>query len=69
LLVNEIAGNILEAVKIDGFDKGDAAKAAKLLLKLESANRREASQLNAELRGLYGKNYNAVRNWEARQTA
>jgi hypothetical protein len=56
-------------VKIDGFDKGDAAKAAKLLLKLESANRREASQLKGELKGLYAKNYNAVKSWESRQTA
>jgi Holliday junction resolvasome RuvABC DNA-binding subunit len=69
LLVSEIAGKILEAVKIDGFDKGDAAEAAKLLKQLEGAGRREATQLHDELRGLYGKNYKAVKSWESRQKA
>lgn len=69
LLVSEIAGKILEAVKIDGFNREDAAEAAKLLKQLEGAGRREATPLQDKLRGLYQKNYKAMKSWEARQKA
>jgi flagellin-specific chaperone FliS len=53
-------------VKIDGFNREDAAKAVKILQQLETADRRESSQLNEQLRGLYKGNYQALSTWNAR---
>jgi hypothetical protein len=69
LLVNEIAGKILEAVKIDGFDREDAVKAVKILQQLEDADRKETTKLNDQLRGLYRDNYKAMKSYNAREAA
>ena len=56
----------MEAVKIDGFSKADAAKAADILQQLESAGRKESVLLHDELRGLYNDNGTAMKSFNAR---
>jgi hypothetical protein len=69
LLVNEIAQNILEAVKVDGFDRGDAVKALKVLQQMEGADRKETTRLQDELRGIYKDNWPAMKSFNARDAA
>jgi hypothetical protein len=64
--LNEAGRIILEAVKIDGFNREDAVKAVKIVQQLETADRKESSQLNEQLRGLYKGNYQALSTWNAR---
>ena len=66
MLVNEIAQNILEAVKIDGFDREDAARALKLVQQLEGADRNETKKLHDQLRGIYQTNWSAMKSYNAR---
>jgi hypothetical protein len=69
LLVNEIAQNILEAVKIDGFDREDAVRALKLVQQLEGADRNETKKLQDQLRGIYQTNWPAMKTYNARDVA
>ncbi len=69
LLVNEIAQNILEAIKVDGFDREDAVKALKVLKQLENADRKETMKLQDQLRGLYASKWSAMKTYNARDAA
>ncbi len=69
LLVNEIAQRILEAVKVDGFDREDAVKALKVLQQMEGADRKETIKMQDQLRGIYRDNWKAMKSYNSREDA
>ena len=69
MTLNEVAERILEAVKIEGFDRGDAKKALQILKALEGAEPKESREMQNQVRELYKNNWAAMKSYNARYLA
>jgi uncharacterized protein YfkK (UPF0435 family) len=64
-----IAANLLEAVKIDGFDVEDAARAMTLHRKREGASDKELKAIDKEMGKIWKDNAEAIAAFNARERA
>ncbi len=69
MTLNEVADRILEAVKIDGFDREDAKKVLQTVKAMEGANPKELNELRNQVKELYKRNWAAMKSYNARWLA
>ena len=67
--INYIAANLLEAVKIDGFDVEDAVRALTLERARKGASDKENKAIDKEMKNIYDDNWEAIEAFNQREAA